>query len=375
MRELNLMSAGKLKWLDRPEPTLQRDDDAIVRPFVVSRCDADTIPTTALLRAVRLAMRAGLLDPILRDSFGPVPFSAPCAIGHEAIAEVVEVGPAVTNVAVGDKVVVPWSISCGRCDNCRRGLTTKCTISRRESGHERPVACYGNGPIAGAYGGMVSDYFRVPYANHMLTRLPAGLDPLRVAAASDNLTDGWRCVAPYLRDHPGASVLVVGGLARAVGLYAAGVAAAYGAKVDYINSNTRELEIAESLGATPRQRPHLLRFSRPARTYDLVVDASNLPTGITHAIRSTAPGGVCVVPSYHLAAYTGVPLMHMSLTEITLHVGPSHPGATMTDMLAWVRDNDFPAEKVTTEVADFDDAPRAYAAPMTKSVMYRDPLS
>ncbi|UGT43995.1 alcohol dehydrogenase catalytic domain-containing protein [Nocardia yamanashiensis] len=376
MRELNLLSPGTMAWLDRRDPELEREDDVIVRPFVAARCDADSIPTTpALLRLVRLAMKAKLLDPIVRDGVGPTPFAAPCALGHECVAEVIEVGAAVTAVAVGDKVVVPWSISCGQCAPCRRGLTTKCVVSRSESGRERPVACYGNGPVAGGYGGMVSDLVRVPYGNHMPARLPDGLDPLRVAAASDNLTDGWRCVAPFLRYRPEASVLVVGGLAKSVGLYAAGIAAAFGARVDYLDSNPRRLAIAESLGARPTQRPGLLRFPRERGEYDLVVDASNLTNGLTYAVRSTAPGGDCVVPSYHLGAFTPVPLMHMSWTDITLHVGPSHPAASLSDMLTWIHENAFPAEKVTTVIADFDDAPLAYEQRATKCVLYRPPLT
>lgn len=97
---------------------------------------------------------------------------------------------------------------------------------------------------------MVSDLIRVPHAGHMLVRLPDGLDPLRVAAASDNLSDAWRAVVPQLRARPGASVLVVGGAAQSIGLYAAGLAVAHGARaVDYLDRSRTRVHIAESLGA------------------------------------------------------------------------------------------------------------------------------
>ncbi|WP_394334263.1 alcohol dehydrogenase catalytic domain-containing protein [Mycobacteroides abscessus] len=339
------------------------------------------MPMTSLIRAVWLGGRTGLLDPILVESFGKKPYAGPCAIGHECVAEVVEIGPAVTTVAVGDKVIVPWSVSCGQCENCRRGLTLKCTVSRYESGREQPVVCYGLGPVSGSYGdgtygGMISDFIRVPYANHMLARLPDGLDPLRVAAASDSLVDGWRCVIPHLREQPGAKVLVVGGMARAIGLYAAGIAATHGASVDYLDSSSQALTIAESLGAQPVQRRGILRFPKPHEAYDIVVDASNVPTGITHAVRSTAPGGICVVPSYHMALVTGVPLMHMTFTSITLHVSTTNAAAVLPEVLTWVHDNDFPAEKVTPEVSDWSEAPTVYATKsMEKPVLYRSPLT
>ena len=69
---------------------------------------------------------------------------------------------------------------------------------------------------------MVADALRVPFADHMLVPVPAGVPPLRVAAASDNLADAWRSVVTPLRERPGGSVLVLGGGAKSIGLYAAG---------------------------------------------------------------------------------------------------------------------------------------------------------
>src|SRR5918999_1606487 len=93
------------------------------------------------------------------------------------------------------------------------------------------LAAFGFGPSSGAWGGMVADSLRVPFADHMLVRVPDGVDPLRVAAASDNLADAWRAVVPPLRARPGGMVLVLGGGAKSIGLYAAGLAVAQGAGV------------------------------------------------------------------------------------------------------------------------------------------------
>lgn len=376
MRELNMTLPGKFEWLDRPEPQLLDEEDVIVRPFIVGRCDGDLIPCSAhLLTAIRLAQRAGVLDPILYQAMGPTPYRQPCAIGHECVAEVVSTGAGVSSVNVGDKVVVPYQVSCGRCRLCRRGLTGKCLTSRTQpDGSQRVLSWYGHGQVTGPYGGMASDLVRVPFANHMLTRVPDGLDPLRIAAASDNLSEAWRSTMPHLRDRPGARVLVIGGLESSVGLYSAGIAATYGAEVDYLDSHPRRLTIAQSLGANPIKRRHLVRFGKPEPRYDIVIDASNVPNGIVHAVRSAAPGGACVVPSYHMGVRTGIPMMQLTFTDVNLHVGMSHPATNMADILSWVHTNNFPAERVTTKVVNFDDAPTSYAARTTKLVLHRQPL-
>ena len=370
VKELNLIAAGRLEWIERDDPVLQTPDDAIVRPFVAGRCDGDVLPLHKhVSRAMQAGLKARLIDPAVGHICGRVPFHGPYAIGHEAIAEVVEVGPDVARLKAGDRVVVPWSVSCGRCDACGRGLTSKCQTARGD----RTLAAYGLGPASGSFGGMVTDLLRVPFADHMLVALPDGLDPLRVAAASDNLPDAWRTVVPQLRARPGATVLVVGGGAQSIGLYAAGLAVAHGASVvSYADSDSRRLAIAERLGATGYERSR--RSVAPRATYDIVVEASSSAAGIRHALRSTAPGGVCTAVGYYLATNTGIPLMHMYANDITLHLGVSHPRAVLPDVLAWVDAHDFPAERVTTLLADWDDAPSAYAEHTTKLVLHRPPL-
>jgi len=88
---------------------------------------------------------------------------------------------------------------------------------------------YGFGALAGDWGGMLSDLALVPYAEAMLVPLPDGVEHTVVASAADNITDGWRTVAPALAEHPAAEVLVVGGAARSMSLYAVDAALALGA--------------------------------------------------------------------------------------------------------------------------------------------------
>ncbi len=365
MRELAFIRSGRLAWRDREAPGLSDPGDAIVRPFIAGRCDGDTLPLhrpVSRLMQVGIAVRA--IDPVVGCICGRVPFKGPFAIGHECVAQVLAVGSDVERVRVGQTVVVPWAVSCGTCEPCRRGLTSKCATTTSGT-----LAAYGFGPACGPWGGMVADAVRVPFADHMLVAVPADVPPLRVAAAGDNLADAWRSVAGPLRDRPGGSVLIIGGGAQSIGLYAAGLAVAHGAAVvHYVDDDPVRRGIAEAFGA------HVFpaRARRTTLRYDVVVEASSRAAGLRRAIRSLARGGVCTAVGYYLGTGTRVPLMHMYATDGTLRVGVSHARAMLPDVLAFVARTGFPAERVTTLTAPWEDAPAAYAARTTKLVLQRD---
>jgi threonine dehydrogenase-like Zn-dependent dehydrogenase len=362
VRELVFLRSGKLAWREREEPTLVDPGDAIVRPFLAGRCDGDTLPLhRPVSRALQAGMRLGLVDPVVGTICGDVPFRGPFAIGHECVAQVVAVGAGVRDIRVGQTVVVPWAVSCGTCHRCARGLTSKCATTSTST-----LAAYGFGPASGPWRGMIADRIRVPHADHMLVPVPPGIPPLRVAAASDNLADAWRAVVPPLHDRPGGAVLVLGGGAKSIGLYAAGLAAAHGAvTVHYLDDDPERRRIAAMLGAEPVQST--------SDRYDIVVEATSRPAGLRRAVGALAPGGICTAVGYYLATGTRVPLMHMYATDASLRLGVSHVRAALPDLLGFLQRTAFPAEHVTTLLADWDDAPTAYTAKTTKLVLRRDP--
>ena len=309
MRELQLIRSGKLAWSDRDAPVLREPTDAIVRPFIAGRCDGDTLPIHhRVSRLLQAGLATRLVDPAIGCICGAVPFKGPFAIGHEGVAQVLAVGAGVQDVRVGATVVVPWAVSCGACDQCRRGLTSKCATTTT-----RTLAAYGFGSACGSWGGMVSDALRIPFADHMLVAVPPDVPPLRVAAAGDNLADAWRSVVTPLRERPGGSVLVIGGGAQSIGLYAAGLAAAHGAgAVHYVDDDPRRRRIAEAFGArTLPAQAGSRRRRATTRRYDVVVEASSRAAGLRRAIRSLASGGVCTAVGYYLATGTRVPVMHV----------------------------------------------------------------
>jgi len=165
MQQLMFEEAGSYAWREAAEPEIQSPDQAIVRPLLVACCDLD----------VAVAQ-------------GRLPLPPGHAVGHEGIGEVIAVGAAVQGVAPGDRVVIPFQISCGQCRECRRGVTGSC-------GALPLMAMYGMAPLAGLDGGgFMADLVHVPYADAMLVPIPRGADLVGIASLSDNIVDGWRAV-------------------------------------------------------------------------------------------------------------------------------------------------------------------------------------
>jgi threonine dehydrogenase-like Zn-dependent dehydrogenase len=340
MRQLTLTAVRTAEWTDVPEPELQGPREALVRPLAVALCDLD--------------------QPIIN---GVVPSERPMALGHEGVAEVVAVGDEVTAVRPGDRVIVPFQISCGECEHCLRGLTATCTTTPHR-------ATYGLGALGGhEWGGLLADLVRVPYADHMLAPVPEGVSSATVASFSDNVPDAWRAVGPGLREWPGADVLVMGGGARSIGLYAAALARALGAgEVVYADTDADRLAVAEKVGARPLEGPP----PRRAGSFPVTVDAAIDGDGLACALRSTAPHGICTSATVHFEApETTVPLLEMYDRCCSLHTGRCNARPPLEELLALVVDGSFDPAAITTNVAAWDDAPDAVLEPQTKLVLER----
>lgn len=373
MQELALIKTRRVAWRSVPEPKLGGPMEALVRPVIASRCDGDNLP---IFNHVTTGLRAGIalhyFDPMVAELLGPSPYGKPFALGHECIAEVVDCGEEVTELRKGQLVIVPWSISCGHCPTCAHGLTSHCA----EAG-DTFLSGYGFGESMGPWGGAVCDLMRVPFADAMLVPVPTDIDPIKLASASDNMPDAWRGVAPVLERFPGAPVLVVGGGARSIGLYAAGMAVALGSsQVDYVDYDPERLRIAETLGANAMEAKRgSAWFDRHApRTrgpYLAAVEASSTAAGVRYAIRSLASGGTCTAVGFYFAKKSGLPLMQMYANSITLHVGISHPRRDLPSVIDLVRSGTFDPLLVSTLVADWADAPDAFMTRTTKVVVHR----
>jgi threonine dehydrogenase-like Zn-dependent dehydrogenase len=224
-------------------------------------------------------------------------------------------------------VIVPWSISCGSCAPCAAGLTSKCAPARGD----KPLAAFGFGDAIGGHGGMICDALRVPWADAMLVRVPAGVDPIALASASDNIPDAYRTVGPPLAQTPGAPVLIVGGSGKSIGLYAAGIAHALGSsRVDYLDTSATRLALAEKLGAHAVPLVPSASWYRDGKSlwpegYPITVDVSGTTAGLRYALGALSPGGTCSAAGFYLRRGTPLPLWQMYMKSVTLR-GPGQSG-------------------------------------------------
>jgi threonine dehydrogenase-like Zn-dependent dehydrogenase len=326
VEQLVYTAPRRLEWREAPDPSLSSDRGALVRPLAVATCDIDALIVQ-----------------------GGAPFEPPFPLGHECVAEVVDVGDAVDGVEPGALVSVPFQISCGECPSCLRGRSANCSAVPF-------MSTYGFGPAVERWGGFLSDLVGVPYAQHMLVALPAGVEPAAAASASDNIADAWRAVGPSLERDPGAAVLVVGGLGPgSIGLYAAAIALALGSeRVVYVDRDQRRRALAESFGAeTVAETPKRLG------PFPITVDAGGYEAGLGLALRSTAPDGTCTSCAIYFGEQPAVPMLEMYTKGITFVTGRANAREAMPHVLALAAAGALRPELVTSTVVPWREAPDA----------------
>jgi alcohol dehydrogenase len=264
------------------------------------------------------------------------------------VGEVVDAGDK-AGVIPGQRVVVPFQISCGQCVSCKHGFTASCEAVP-------PYSAFGLGGGRVEYGGALSGAIRVPFADFMLVPLPDGIDPVTAASAADNIPDGWRAVAPQLAEYPGASVLVVGGLAQSVGLYAAGAAVALGAgHVLYLDDNADNRARATAMGAETAA----LDGRDPGEQFEIVVEAAGTTDALGFAMRSCKPNGVVTSVAMHLGATAPVPLMQAYYKGLTFHTSRASARKWLPDVLHCIDCGKLHPEHVTHRVLPFSQAAEA----------------
>jgi threonine dehydrogenase-like Zn-dependent dehydrogenase len=200
MRGLVLDGVRRVSYrTDLPEPSIQAPGDAVVAVRAAGLCGSDLHPYEG-----REAVR-----------FGVVP-------GHEVVGEVIATGGAVRAFRPGDRVLVPFTTSCGVCHACRAALSSRC-VRGGLFGYAPP----GDVDVPALHGGQ-AERLRVPLADGTLVAVPEGMTDDRALLLSDNFPTGWYAAERAEIDH-GDVVAVVG--LGAVGLCAVVAAFALGARV------------------------------------------------------------------------------------------------------------------------------------------------
>ncbi|MEU4792191.1 zinc-dependent alcohol dehydrogenase [Micromonospora tulbaghiae] len=211
MRALCWEGVGKLVVRDVPEPTVRSGGDIIVKVRASSVCGSDL----HLINGYLPAMREGDI------------------LGHEFMGEVVETGPDVRRIKVGDRVVVGSVVACGSCWYCRTEQFSLCDNSNPQPvfteklwGHS-PAGILGYSHAAGGYSGSHAEYIRVPFGDVGAFTVPDGVPDDSVVFASDAMPTGW--MAADFCNLKGGEVVAVWG-AGGVGQMAARSAQILGAE-------------------------------------------------------------------------------------------------------------------------------------------------
>jgi len=175
MKALIWHGSGDVRYEDAPDPAIQEPTDAIVR--ITSTCICGS-------------------DLHLYDGYMPT-MKPGDVIGHEPMGIVEEVGRGVTKLKRGDRVVVPFTISCGSCWFCQRGFYSLCDQSNPNKemaakimGHS-PAGLFGYSHMLGAFPGGQAEYLRVPYADVGPVKVPEGLTDEQVVFLSDIFPTGY----------------------------------------------------------------------------------------------------------------------------------------------------------------------------------------
>jgi threonine dehydrogenase-like Zn-dependent dehydrogenase len=169
-----------------PDPTIQDPTDVIVEITSTGICGSDL----HLIEVMAPFMTVGDV------------------MGHEPMGVVREVGAGVTELKAGDRVVVPFNISCGTCWMCNQGLQSQCeTTQNREQGYG--ASLFGYTKLYGQVPGGQAQYLRVPFGNTLPIKVPHGPADDRFVYLSDVLPTAWQAVQ-YANVKPGSSVLVLG---------------------------------------------------------------------------------------------------------------------------------------------------------------------
>jgi threonine dehydrogenase-like Zn-dependent dehydrogenase len=359
-----------------PDPSLEESTDAIVEITTTGLCGSDLHLYT-------------ILGAFMTE--GDI-------LGHEGMGTVLEVGGDVTNIAPGDRVVVPFQIACGHCFMCTTGLQTQCeTTQVRE--HGTGAALFGYSKLYGAVAGAQAEYLRVPQADYGPIKVPEGPADDRFVYLSDVLPTAWQAVE-YAAIPPGGSVAVLG--LGPIGDMACRIALHRGAeRVIGIDLVPERLERAQQRGVDVIDATSggdvisEVRELTAGRGPDSVIDAvgmeahgspiahaahrmvSILPDALAErlmtragvdrlaalytAIELVRRGGTVSIVGVYGGMADPLPMMTLFDKQIQLRMGQANVRRWVDDLMPLVSDDPLGLEDFATHRLSLEEAPRAYA--------------
>jgi len=316
----------------RPDPALPGRDGAIVEVAAAGICGSD-----------------------LHFYEGDFPMAEPISLGHEATGTVVETGPDVRSVKIGDQVMVSSVVGCGACPGC----------ATRD-----PVMCYsgmqifGGGVLAGAQ----ADLLAVPAADFQLLKIPDGITTEQALLLTDNLATGW--AAAQRAEFPFGGTVAVFGLG-AVGLCALRSAFFQGAATVFaVDKVDGRLQRAAQWGATPVKAPAVeaILAATGGRGADAVIDAVATDASLTDALNAVRPGGTVSVVGVHDLQPFPLPALGCLIRSITLRMTTAPVQRTWPELIPLLQTGRLDVDGIFTTTLPLDEAAKGYATAESRSV-------
>lgn len=377
MHAVTWQGKGNVEVREVPLPRIDQPTDAIVKVTSAAICGSDL----HLYGPMAPFMRCGEI------------------LGHESMGIVEEIGSEVTQLQPGDRVVIPFNISCGDCWMCRRGLQSQCeTTQVREQG--TGAALFGYSQMYGAVPGGQADFVRVPHANYGPVKVPAEGPDERYLYLSDILPTAWQA-ARYAGVEEGSSVVVLGlgpvgqlaarsarlqGAEQVIGVERVGerirVAASFGATVVDLNatSNVAEavFDLTQGRGADAAIDAVGMEAHGNPISAGIVGLASSLPgpvgrfassqVGIDRlaalhtAIEVVRRGGTVSLSGVYGGAIDPMPMLRMFDKQLTIKMGQANVRRWTDELLQLVDQHpaELDLEGLASHRLPLTDAPRAY---------------
>jgi threonine dehydrogenase-like Zn-dependent dehydrogenase len=373
------MGRNRVEVQEVPDPKILNGRDAIVRISSTAICGSD------------LHLYDGYV-PTMKE--GDI-------LGHEFMGEVVEVGPKVRNLNVGDRVVVPFPIACGNCNACESGMFSLCENSNPNAGMAEkmyghsPCGIFGYSHMLGGYAGGQAEYARVPFADIGPIKIEDDLTDEQVLFLSDVFPTGYMG-AEVCEIQPGDIVAVWG--AGPVGLFAAASARMLGAeRVIVIDRFPYRLEMArdragaEILNYEEVDVPDALKemtggrgpdacidcagmeahhSSLPVHAYDRIKQAARMETERGHALReaimSCKNGGIVSIMGVYGGFMDKFPIGSLMNRSLTVKTGQCHVQRYLKPLLQRIRDGEIDPGFIVTHEMPLDEAPQGYELFKTK---------
>lgn len=317
-------------------------------------------------------------------------------MGHETMGEVVEVGSGVDGkLKKGDRIVVPFTIICGECDQCKRGNFSVCETTNRKRhladkvfGHAT-AGLFGYTHLTGGYPGGQAEYLRVPFADATHIKVPAGIPDEQLLFLSDIFPTGWQA-AVQCDIEPTDTVAIWG--CGPVGQMAIRSATLLGAnQVIAIDCLPERLSMAEAGGATTinfetesvvERLNELTDGKGPEKCIDcvgmeshvmaslpdtlldrakqMVMAESDRPHVLREMIYVCRPGGIISVPGVYSGLSDMLPMGAFMNKGLTMRTGQTHVNRWTDDLLRRIEDGEIDPSFVITHTVPLEQGPEMY---------------